>query len=517
MSVVSPPESAPPTPPEEAAAPSTASTYTARAASKSPAAPPPTPAYITQPTERGAQSRRNGGVVAGLILIALGIVVLFGTWFPAGGAWLFLGLAAAFALARVLTGHPGYAVPAGVLLGFGAFIWLTETGTLSPAGSGGMFFVMLGLGFLAAYAIGARPQAAWPVVPALLLIGFGAFVQATTFGFSFGQFWWLAQYWPLSLVALGAWFLLRDRLPGEMRAPVAIVGAAALIFIGLLVAAAGVSTVPTPYARGPMPMSWPMFQVPFGNPPLQDTVNLSAATTSTNSIRLVNTSGSTVVRATSGSDVRVQATRHYWNANQAPDVNLVAANGVLDVQSSAVPGTYIDYVIDMPAALGADVRSASGSIDLSGLGGPVRLETASGGIDARDLGGSASITTASGGIRISNVAGDLRVSSTSGGVYGSGIKRIVDAHSTSGAIELIGDFATDAQVASTSGSVLLRFTPAAAVHVDATSLSGDVNATGLGLVGQTTGPHSLSGTLANGGPTLSVHTTSGSIQLLRAG
>jgi DUF4097 and DUF4098 domain-containing protein YvlB len=175
----------------------------------------------------------------------------------------------------------------------------------------------------------------------------------------------------------------------------------------------------------------------------------------------------------------------------------------------------MDYVVDVPVALGADVRSASGSIALSGLTGPVRIEAASGGIDARDLQGSASIATASGGIRINNIGGDLRVSSVSGGIYATGVHRVVDAHSMSGGIDLNGDFATDAQIASTSGSIALRFTPSASAHIDATTVSGDVNASGIGLVGQANGPHSLSVTVATGGPNISVHTTSGSIRLLR--
>src|SRR5947209_7064797 len=100
--------------------------------------PPSTPAYPTAPVEPGPpERRRRSGVVGGLILIAVGIVVLFGTWFPAGGAWLFLGLGMAFLVARVLTGHYGYAVPAGILLGFGSFVWFSETGFLSGPGAGG--------------------------------------------------------------------------------------------------------------------------------------------------------------------------------------------------------------------------------------------------------------------------------------------------------------------------------------------------------------------------------------------
>jgi DUF4097 and DUF4098 domain-containing protein YvlB len=116
---------------------------------------------------------------------------------------------------------------------------------------------------------------------------------------------------------------------------------------------------------------------------------------------------------------------------------------------------------------------------------------------------------------MSNISGELRVSSTSGGIHGAGVERVSDAHSTSGAIDLTGEFTTNAQIATTSGSVMLRFGPAASVHVDATSLSGDVVASGLGLAGQSTSPHSLSGNLGNGGARVSVHTTSGSIRLLR--
>ena len=61
---------------------------------------------------------------------------------------------------HVLTaGAVGERFSSDMLLGFGAFIWFTETGIVSPSLSGGMFFVFLGLGFLASYAIAGRPQA----------------------------------------------------------------------------------------------------------------------------------------------------------------------------------------------------------------------------------------------------------------------------------------------------------------------------------------------------------------------
>jgi hypothetical protein len=428
MSVAYPPEApvSPPTrdPPAPPVPPNT------------PVAPEPMTGEPSVPLPPVAPARPSGGVVGGLILIAVGVVVLLGSWFPGRGAWPFLGLGVAFLLARVMTGRPGYAVPAGILLGFGSFIWFTETGVLSGSASGGTFFIFLGLGFLAAYAIAARPASAWPVFPAVVLIGFGVFIQATTLGAPLGQFWWLADYWPLALVLVGGWLLVRNRVPETARAPVALLGASALVLIGLLVAAAGMATVSSGYSGLPMPMfrAWPA----FGQPTLQDTVTLTAPVSGIDSVRLVNTSGYTIVRATDASDIRVQAMRHFWTSNNAPDVRLVPGNGVMTIEATPVvfgPGdmaSYVDYTIDVPAGLGAEIRSASGSINLQGLAGPVHLNTASGDIDAHDLGGTLSAGTSSGAIRASNVKGDAQLSTISGSILAVGVDRLVEARTTTG-------------------------------------------------------------------------------------
>jgi hypothetical protein len=173
--------------------------------------------------------------------VSLGIAALFATWLPGGGAWLFLGLGTAFLLARILVGRAGYAVPAGILLGFGTFVLLTDAGYVILRASDGVFFVCLGLGFLASYAIAARPAVVWPILPGLVLIGFGAFVEATMFGTPSREYWLLAQLWPLILVAFGSWFLLRERVPAELRSPIGVVGTAVLILLGLLLAALAAS------------------------------------------------------------------------------------------------------------------------------------------------------------------------------------------------------------------------------------------------------------------------------------
>ena len=503
-------------PPEAPVSPATREPPAPPAPPYTTAAPKPMTRALSEPPPPVAPARASVGVVAGLILIAVGVVVLFGSWFPLRGAWLFLGLGVAFLVARVMTGRPGYAVPAGVLLGFGSFIWFTETGQLSGAAAGGSFFIFLGLGFLAAYAIAARPASAWPVLPGLVLIGFGVIIQATTLGAPLGQFWWLAQYWPLALVLVGAWLLVRSRVPESARTPVTLVGASAIVLIGVLVAA-GMATVPTGYSSLPMPM---FRGLPgLGQPTLQDTVTLTAPAGGIDSVRLVNTAGYTIMRATDTSEIRVQATRHFWNAVSAPDVRFVPVNGGMIIEATPVvfgPGTmatYVDYTIDVPAGLGADIRSASGSINLQDLAGAVHLNTASGDIDAHDLGGTLSAGTSSGAIRVSNVKGDAQLSTISGSILALGVDRLAEARTTSGQVNLNVAFTRPAQISSTSGEVIVRVPPATAFNVDASSFSGAVTSD-LAMTNRAVGPHNLAGAVGGGGPTVSIHTTSGTIRLI---
>ena len=126
------------------------------------------------------------------------------------------------------------------------------------------------------------------------------------------------------------------------------------------------------------------------------------------------------------------------------------------------------------------------------------------------------VTTGSGGVRLTNLAGDLRVTSVSGGIAGTGLAPVSDVRSASGAINLTGDFATDAQIVTVSGGVTLRLTPPASLRIDALSLSGDVSAGDLALSAQQTGSHRLSGNLGVGTNTLTARTTSGSIRLMRS-
>src|SRR6266852_5836066 len=120
-----------------------------------------------------------------LALITLGVVFLLGNLVPerGRGGLIVAGLGAAFLIGRLTTGRYGYAVPAGILLGVGTYVTLHDLESFQAVRGGGLFFVLLGLGFALVYLIGLRPGAVWPLFPASVLIGLGLVLfVAASFG-----------------------------------------------------------------------------------------------------------------------------------------------------------------------------------------------------------------------------------------------------------------------------------------------------------------------------------------------
>ena len=150
-----------------------------------------------------------GGWLPGVILIVIGMTLLAVQWLHLDADVIVLVIGLVFAGAYAATRRYGLLIPAGILTGLGAGILLEDLGlTREPVVLG------LGLGFVAIYAVdllttGSRDRARWwPLVPgAILVVIAGA-------GGAFGNEGARAieQGWPVILIAIGAWLLLRDRI-----------------------------------------------------------------------------------------------------------------------------------------------------------------------------------------------------------------------------------------------------------------------------------------------------------------
>ena len=160
------------------------------------------------------ESRRSGGIVAGAILILVGLMNL-AQFIPGFNIGLFFlpVLGACFLAAGLITRKVGLLIPGGIVMGVGAGALLTMglLPTASEMVSGGAFFFGLAGGFslitLASLFIGRRM--AWPLIPAAGLTAFGAILFTGETGLALLTS--LRFVWPLVLIAIGLYLVLRRK------------------------------------------------------------------------------------------------------------------------------------------------------------------------------------------------------------------------------------------------------------------------------------------------------------------
>lgn len=154
------------------------------------------------------------GLVAGLILIGLGIVFLLGLLFPIGN-WVLIILGLGFFVAYLVSRLDGLLWPAGILTGLGLGVLagslLGGNGSLEGAA------ILLGLaaGFVAIYVIDRLYTPPSPVGALWAALGTGVagfLVLATALGVLGESFWSLMAYaWPIILIVIGGLILFRSR------------------------------------------------------------------------------------------------------------------------------------------------------------------------------------------------------------------------------------------------------------------------------------------------------------------
>ncbi|WP_147255345.1 hypothetical protein [Streptomyces sp. PT12] len=150
----------------------------------------------------------------------------------------------------------------------------------------------------------------------------------------------------------------------------------------------------------------------------------------------------------------------------------------------------------------ANVRGISGGTTLVGLRGPVRADTVSGDVEAQALGGDLRFNSVSGQLTVIDARGPLlRADTVSGGM-------VVD----------LAPAGRPADIAlnTVSGEMALRLAEPLDAKVEASTASGSISSsfTELGVSGLWGARH-LSGTLGSGAGSVSCHSVSGAIAVLR--
>jgi Putative adhesin len=278
-----------------------------------------------------------------------------------------------------------------------------------------------------------------------------------------------------------------------------------------------------------------------------------------NRIELAVAASDVEIRPGSGSSIHIEAIQRGGSPGDYK-VDVVPSGDTVRVTETS--GNFfwffgsrgVRYRISVPSGAQADIRTASGEIDVEGLSGMVALASVSGDVRAGDLSGGLTVSTTSGEVQLSDIVGKLEVGSISGdvtlengqidgatvsttsgkvqldGVAGalkltsvSGDIQVrearngqLDLSTTSGEIKYEGSLAgASANTLDTiSGDVNLRLPEDSGFRLDASTVSGDLSSE-FDLRDGETARRSLSGVVGDGSATLTIGTTSGDIDIER--
>lgn len=148
-------------------------------------------------------------LVGGGMLILLGIIFLIGQWLPEAIGMmipLFIGLVLLFW--GVVVRHAGPIIPGGIMTGIGVGILLTEQ--LFPAANEAIFLFGFAGGWVLITimtALFTKETHWWPLIVAGIMIVVGA--AATWGGFLLTLLSWAGNVWPVALILVGIYLILR--------------------------------------------------------------------------------------------------------------------------------------------------------------------------------------------------------------------------------------------------------------------------------------------------------------------
>jgi DUF4097 and DUF4098 domain-containing protein YvlB len=189
---------------------------------------------------------------------------------------------------------------------------------------------------------------------------------------------------------------------------------------------------------------------------------------------LSHLSGDIRVTGTTGSEIKIEATKRVRNRDAAEAKRLLDElrvevnnfNGRVEVRTiyprrgSASNGyngsVSVDYVIAVPVTATVAVKSISGDISVTNVKGEVRAETVSGDVDITATPNVAVAKTISGNVTARDIGTQttLVLGTVSGTVLGTGLRvRALEAGSVSGDVRLIGSQIERLEAKSVSGNI----------------------------------------------------------------
>jgi DUF4097 and DUF4098 domain-containing protein YvlB len=182
-------------------------------------------------------------------------------------------------------------------------------------------------------------------------------------------------------------------------------------------------------------------------------------------VTIVNHSGSVEVIGSGRSDIAVP--NNSSSLQRELDIDVDGTQIRIKVNT-------VSLVVRVPANVKLFARSGSGSVSVSGVTGPVEVETQSGQISVVGVTTTLHAVSLSGSVTADGAQERAYVESISGTVVLQRTRGIVNAQSTSGTVRVYGRDIKDAKMSSVSGSVVFEGTLARDARIEAESSSGGI-------------------------------------------
>ena len=218
--------------------------------------------------------------------------------------------------------------------------------------------------------------------------------------------------------------------------------------------------------------------------------------------------------------VRLEEIRSGIRVSDVARLQLAATRGetVLTNISGAVEGDHRGGSFEVVSAGSVRLTLRSADVQLRKVAGPTQLDLTGGELKAGTLDGPLTIESRSADITVDTVTGEVKVNATAGSVTLGGLRQSVRCDGQHTDIRLTMLKPAPVTVFTTGGSVELATPSTAGASIDAAATGGEVRVSGLDIpVRQQGDAQRATGTIAGGGPTISLRTTGGTITLKAAG
>ena len=144
-------------------------------------------------------TRERGGLVAGTVVVGIGLLLLLGQLVPNTGSWIPLIVGLVFLAAALYRREYGFLVPGGIISGVGVGVLLQHA--LDEPWSGAIMLLSIAAGFASIWVLGQLMRLPenhpWPLIPAsiIALVAGVRLADADVDG--------VMRRWPVFIIALG--------------------------------------------------------------------------------------------------------------------------------------------------------------------------------------------------------------------------------------------------------------------------------------------------------------------------